>query len=115
MYKIGQTQTGKTDCRGLRWGVDVDRGAGVASAEPDLSPLINTSCTYSQAKAALAALAPDGGQEFSATPTTQTWLHAFLDSPVEQRRQLIQQAPQINQYTALVVAMANTCNNYPVA
>ncbi len=89
--------------------------AGVASAEPDLSPLINTSCTYSQAKAALAALAPDGGQEFSATPTTQTWLHAFLDSPVEQRRQLIQQAPQINQYTALVVAMANTCNNYPVA
>jgi hemophore-related protein len=88
-------------------------GAGTASAEPDLSPFINTTCTYSQAEAALNALSPDGGNEFSATPTSQTWLHAFLDSPVEQRRQLIQQAPQLNQYTALVVAMANTCKNYP--
>ena len=89
-------------------------GAGVASAEPDLSPFISTTCTYSQAEAALKALAPDGGKEFSASPMTQTWLHAFLDSPVEQRRQLLQQqAPALNPYTGLVVAMANTCKNYP--
>ena len=90
-------------------------GAGVASAEPDLSPLISTTCTYSQAEAALNAVSPDGGKEFSASPMMQTWLHAFLDSPVEQRRQLIQQAPELNQYTAIVVAMANTCKNYPAA
>jgi hemophore-related protein len=90
-------------------------GAGVASAEPDLSPFINTTCTYSQAAAALNALSPDGGKEFNASPMTQTWLHAFLDSPVEQRRQLIQQAPALGQYTALVVAMGNTCKNYPAA
>ncbi len=91
-------------------------GAGIASAEPDLGPLMNTTCTYSQAAAALNALSPDGGQEFNASPERQTWLHAFLDSPLEQRRQLIQQqAPTIAQYTALIVAMANTCNNYPAA
>jgi hemophore-related protein len=91
-------------------------GAGVASAEPDLSPFINTTCTYSQATAALNALSPDGGNEFSASPTTQTWLHAFVDSPVEQRRQLIQQqAPALAQYTAVLAAMANTCKNYPAA
>jgi hemophore-related protein len=88
-------------------------GAGIASADPDLSPFINTTCTYSQAEAAINAVSPDGGKEFAASPMTQTWLHAFLDSPVSQRRQLIQQAPQLGQYTAVVVAMANTCKNYP--
>jgi hemophore-related protein len=88
-------------------------GAGFASAEPDLAPFINTTCTYSQAEAALNAHSPDGGKDFQASPTRQTWLHAFLDSPVEQRWQLIQQAPELNQYTALLVAMANTCSNYP--
>ena len=88
-------------------------GAGVAVAEPDLGPFINTTCTYSQAKAALVALSPDHGQEFSDSPMTQTWLHAFLDSPVQQRNQLIQQAPQLTQYTGLVIDMANTCKNYP--
>ena len=91
-------------------------GAGLASAEPDLSPFINTSCTYSQAEAALNALSPDGGKEFSASPLRQTWLHAFLDGSVEQRQQLIQQeAPALQEYIALLVAMANTCQNYPAA
>jgi hemophore-related protein len=88
-------------------------GAGVASAEPDLAPFMNTTCTYSQAEAALSALSPDGGKDFQDSPMRQTWLHAFLDSPVEQRRELIQQAPELNQYTALLVAVANTCSNYP--
>ncbi|OBB00377.1 hypothetical protein A5662_14575 [Mycobacteriaceae bacterium 1482268.1] len=88
-------------------------GAGVASAEPDLTAFINTTCTYSQVKAALNAIAPDRGNEFAASPTAQTWMHAFLDSSVEQRRQLIQQAPQLTPYHELVVASANTCKNYP--
>jgi hemophore-related protein len=76
---------------------------------------MNTTCTFSQAEAALNALSPNDAQQFSASPMTQTWLHAFLDSPVEQRRQLVQQQPALMQYTALVVAMANTCKNYPAA
>jgi hemophore-related protein len=93
----------------LVWAV----GAGVASAEPDLAPFLNTTCTYSQAEAALNALSPDGGVDFHASPMRQTWLHAFLDSPVEQRRQLIREAPDLNQYTPVLIAMANTCSNYP--
>jgi hemophore-related protein len=87
-------------------------GAGVASAQPDLTPFINTTCTYSQAEAAINALAPDGGKEFQASPMTQTWMHAFLDSPVEQRRQLLQ-VPEVQQYAGLVAAIADTCKNYP--
>jgi hemophore-related protein len=89
-------------------------GAGIAAAEPDLTPLINTTCTYSQAVAALNAASPDGGAEYSASPESQTWLHAFLDAPAEQRRHLIQQqAPLVSQYAPLLVTMANTCKNYP--
>jgi hemophore-related protein len=88
-------------------------GAGVASAEPDLTPFIPTTCTYSQAEAALNALSPDSAKEFSANPMAQTWLHAFLDAPVGQRQQLIQQAPELQPYTALSVAIANNCKNYP--
>jgi hemophore-related protein len=76
--------------------------------------LINTTCTYSQAVAALNAASPDGGAEYSASPERQTWLHAFIDSGIDQRRQLIQQqAPVVDQYAAFLVAMANTCKNYP--
>ncbi|ORW96477.1 hypothetical protein AWB92_05855 [Mycobacterium sp. IEC1808] len=89
-------------------------GAGVASADPDLTPLINTNCTYPQAAAALNAASPDGGAEYAASPERQTWLHAFLDSGAEQRRQLIQQqAAAVNQYAGLLVTMANTCKSYP--
>jgi hemophore-related protein len=89
-------------------------GAGVASADPDLTPLLNTTCTYSQAAAALNAASPDGGAEYAASPERQTWLHAFLDSGAEQRRQLIQQqAAAVNQYAAFLLTMANTCKNYP--
>ncbi|WP_231988674.1 hemophore-related protein [Mycobacterium sp. 1274761.0] len=88
-------------------------GAGAATAETDMTSFINTTCTYSQMKAALNAIAPDRGAEFAAAPMAQTWMHAFLDSPVEQRRQLIQQAPQVMQYDDLVVASANTCKNFP--
>ncbi len=86
-------------------------GAGVAAA--DLGPLLDTSCTYSQAEAAIKAVSPDGGQGFSASPMMQTWLHAFLDAPVEQRQKLIDSAPEVRQYTDVIVAMANTCENYP--
>jgi hemophore-related protein len=95
---------------GLAWST----AAGVASAEPDVGPFLTTTCTYSQAEAAINALTPDGGKEFAASPMTQTWLHAFLDSPIEQRRQLIQ-VPELQPYTALVAEVGNTCKNYPAA
>jgi hemophore-related protein len=89
-------------------------GAGVASADPDLNSVIDTTCTYSQAESALKTLSPDDAAAFSDSPMAQTWLHAFLDSPVDQRRQLIQ-APEVGQYTSIILGMANTCKNYPAA
>jgi hemophore-related protein len=90
-------------------------GAGVASAEPDLSPLVETTCTYPQAIAALDALSPDASEEFYAYPMAQSWLQTFLDSGVDQRWQLIQTArnvPALQPYTALGLSIAKTCNKY---
>jgi hypothetical protein len=41
-------------------------GAGVASADPDLGPIINTTCTYPQAVAALNAQDPATAAQFNA-------------------------------------------------
>jgi hemophore-related protein len=90
-------------------------GAGVASADPDYSPLIYTTCTYPQAVAALNALSPGAAQQFYAYPAAQSWLGTFLASPVDQRQRLIQIArniPALQQYTQLGMSIASTCNNY---
>jgi hemophore-related protein len=90
-------------------------GAGVASAEPDLSPLVNTTCSYPQAVAALDALSPEAAEQFYAYPIAQTWLQTFLASPVDERWQLVGQArtiPALQEYTALGLSIASTCNKY---
>lgn len=90
-------------------------GVGVSSAEPDLSALVNTTCSYPQAVAALDALSPEAAQEFHAQPMAQTWLNTFLASPVDERWQLVSRAqsiPALQSYTALGLSIASTCNNY---
>ena len=90
-------------------------GAGLASAEPDLSPLVETNCTYSQAVAALDALSPEASDEFYSYPMAQNWLSTFLDSSVDRRWELVQTAqniPALQPYTALGLSIARTCNKY---
>ncbi|MBV9516064.1 MAG: hemophore-related protein [Mycobacteriaceae bacterium] len=90
-------------------------GTGVASADPDLGPLVNTTCTYSQAMAALNAQSPDAAKQFAAAPAAQSWLRSFLGSSVDQRNRMIQQVqslPGAAQYEGVVLQVANTCNNY---
>jgi hemophore-related protein len=90
-------------------------GAAVASADPGLDAVINTTCSYPQAVAALNAQSPEAAQQFVAAPAAQSWLRTFLASPVGQRQQMAQQAqalPGAQQYFGLVVQVANTCNNY---
>ena len=104
-------------------------GAGIASAQPDLSPLLNTPCTYTQVNAALAAEAPDLANELADYPMAQARLQKFLAAPVDQRQQMIAQAlsahpqwqttidqkvgtPQGQQDAALLRQLASTCNNY---
>jgi hemophore-related protein len=88
---------------------------GVASADPDLGPLLNTTCTYPQAVAALSAQSPASAQQLAASPVAQGWLRSFLGAPLDQRQRMIQQVqnlPGAQQYEGLVLQVANSCQNY---
>ena len=89
--------------------------SGMASAQPDVSAVVNTTCSYDQVIAALNDHSPDSAAEFTESPVAVGWLHQFLDAPVPQRQQMIQQVqsiPAAAPYTGLVVQVASTCNNY---
>ena len=100
-------------------------GTGSASAQPDLSPLIDTTCSYDQIVSALGAEAPDLAQALSDHPQAQAKLKQFLSLPTDQRQQQVQQAltahPQwqgmIDQKAGSaqaqqIMQVANTCHNY---
>ncbi|MGH3560551.1 MAG: hemophore-related protein [Mycobacterium sp.] len=94
-------------------------GAGIASAEPDLGPVINTTCNYSQVVSALNAQDPIAAAGFNASPVAQTYLRGFLASSPDQRQRALQEMqstpaaqPYVQQYVGLVLQVANTCNNY---
>jgi hemophore-related protein len=90
-------------------------GAGVASADPDLGPVVNTTCNYSQVTAALNAQDPAAAAEFNDSPEAQSWLRSFLASPPGQRQQMLQEVQGTagtEQYVGTVAQLANTCNNY---
>lgn len=90
---------------------------GAASADPDPNEesIVNTTCTYPQVVAALNATDPGAAQQFATTPAAQSWLGSYLASPPDQRRQMLRQAqsaPQGQQYSATVIRVINTCNNF---
>jgi hemophore-related protein len=88
-------------------------GVGDASAQPD--PVVNTTCSYEQFVAALNAQSPATAKAFNTNPDAQAVLHKFLDSPVDERQQVIAQAASTGygkQFVAGIVQLANTCNNY---
>jgi hemophore-related protein len=95
-------------------------GASVAAADPDLGPIINTTCSYSQVVAALNAQTPEAAAQLNGSPSAQAALRGFLDSSPDQRQQILQELegkyPQSQQYIPLyagfAVQVANTCNNY---
>lgn len=93
--------------------------AGLASADPDLSPAFNTTCNYSQVVSALNAELPSAGAQLNASPTAQAALRGFLDSSPDQRRQIAEELeskpgaqPYVQQYAGFVNQIASTCNNY---
>ncbi|WP_101947896.1 hemophore-related protein [Mycobacterium sp. 3519A] len=90
-------------------------GTGVASAQPDVTAVVNTTCTYDQVIAALNANSPGDAAQFTSSPVAVGWLHSFLGAPRDQRQQMIQQVqsiPAAGPYTGLVLQVANTCNRY---
>ena len=94
-------------------------GPGVASANPDLGPVINTTCNYSQVVSALNAQNPAAAAGLSASPSTQAVLRGFLASKPDQREQIVQELQNrpgsqqyFQEYAGAVLQVANTCNNY---
>src|SRR3979409_1737501 len=66
-------------------------GAGIASATPDASAIINSTCTYPQVTAALNDQAPETANELYANPLAVGWLQGLVGAPPDQRAQMIQQ------------------------
>ena len=95
--------------------VSLGLGTGTASAQPDVSAVVGTTCSYPQVIAALNAQSPDEGAQFTSNPIATGWLQQFLASPRDQRQQMIDQVqtvPGAQEYTGLVVQVANTCKNF---
>ena len=89
--------------------------AGVASADPDLGPIVNTTCNYGQVMAALNAQNPAAAAQLTASPFAVNYLRNFLASAPSQRLQMarqIQAMPQAAPYFNDVAAGAGSCNNY---
>lgn len=90
-------------------------GVGVASAQPDLGPLVDTSCSYPQVVAAISAQSPDAVNELNAQPVAQSMLNSFIASPADQRRQIAQQVlatPMGTQYPVDFGQVASTCSTF---
>jgi hemophore-related protein len=99
--------------------LSLTNGAGVASADPDLGPVINTTCSYSQVVSALNAQNPAAAAGLNASPSAQAALRGFLASTPDQREQIVQELESkpgsqqyVQQYTGPVLQVANTCNNF---
>jgi hemophore-related protein len=94
-------------------------GVGVASADPDLGPIINTTCSYAQVTAALNVVAPDMAAKVAGNPMISSRLQSFLAAPVDQRQQMANQAMargggggQAQQILGTLTQVANVCNSY---
>jgi hemophore-related protein len=95
--------------------LSLSSGAGIASAEPNVSAIINSTCTYPQVMAALNDQNPGIANELNANPLAVGWLQGLVAAPPDQRAQMIQQvqgAPELQPYMPVIYQVANTCNRY---
>jgi len=95
--------------------VALSAAAGVASADPDWGPAINTTCNYGQVMAALNATDPGAAAQFNQSAMAQGFLRSFLAAAPPRRQQMANQAaamPGAAQYFGTVNAVMSTCNNY---
>lgn len=90
-------------------------GVGPASADRDLSPFVNTTCTYDQVESALQAADPQAAAQFNSSPESVSFLRQFLAAPPSQRQQMAQllaSQPGADEQFGLVQRVFSTCNNY---
>src|ERR1700728_2089466 len=90
-------------------------GAGVASADPDIGPMVNTTCTYDQAMRAVHAENPMAAQYLDQSPPNLQFLQTFMASSPDERVNLlkaIQNNPGANQAFPIFKQMMTDCKNY---
>lgn len=90
-------------------------GVGIASAQPGVDSIVNTTCTYPQVIAALNAQSPALADQFESTPAATAYLRSLLAASPNERRGMVAQLqgmPGAAQYTDVVVAVANSCSNF---
>ncbi len=94
-------------------------GAGIASADPvsdpDLDRVVNSTCTYDQAVAALNSQYPEAAAKFNASPMATGFLHQFLDASPDRRLQMASQIegmPDAQPYLQTMKQVAKICNKY---
>jgi hemophore-related protein len=96
-------------------GLMLSMTAGVASADPDLGPAVNTTCTYDQLAAALNAQDPTIAAVFNSSPEMQSGLRQFVAGSPSQRKQMAHEIvsdPESQPYIGLLQQTFATCNNY---
>ncbi len=90
-------------------------GAGIASAQPDIGPMINTTCTYDQAMAAVHAENPTAARYLDQSPPNLEFLRIYFGSSPDQRASLLNQIknnPGIDQALPVFQQMMTSCVNY---
>jgi hemophore-related protein len=95
--------------------LSLSTGAGIASAQPDMSPIVNSKCTYPQVMAALNDQNPGLAAEFNSQPAAVGWLQSLVAAPPPQRAVMVKQVqalPALQPYMPVIFQVANTCNNY---
>lgn len=90
-------------------------GAGIASAQPNFEPMINTTCTYDQAMSAIHAENPMAAQYLDSSPPNLEFLRVFIASTPDERRNLISQVqnnPGAAEAFPVIQQMFASCPNY---
>jgi hemophore-related protein len=95
--------------------LSLSAGAGIASATPDTSAIVNSTCTYPQVIAALNDQNPGVANELNANPLAAGWVQGLVAAPPDQRAQMVEQVqgvPEFQPYIPVILQVAKTCNNY---
>jgi hemophore-related protein len=95
--------------------LSLSAGVGIASAAPDVSAIVNTTCTYPQIQAALNDQNPEVANELNSNLLSVIWLQRLVASPPDQRAEMVQQVqddPGLQQYIPVIYQVANSCNKY---
>jgi hemophore-related protein len=93
----------------------VGTGTGIASAQPDVSAIVNSTCTYPQVMAALNDQNPGVANELSANPVATGWLQSLVAAPPPQRATMVQQVQGVaglQAYMPVIFQVAGSCNRY---